>query len=187
MGNRASPQRPPDPPKWQQVVAPPAQVEGEAPEPQVIEVPEERIDDPRERVPWFARLPADAKEEIRARWQKQEGVHGEQVVRRKETAHRWVVEGAALFFLSVALLQTPTRLGLMLAAALGGALGWTASRVKPGPLVYGIAFSAAYAAFAAFSGFKSLVFGVLSVPIVFGLAAALAATHRLQRFDSSEL
>lgn len=178
MGNRASPQPPPPPPpKWQQVIAPPAREEREAPEP---------IGD-RERAEWFARLPDHAKEEIRDRWRAQEGVRGHQVQRRKETSHRWVVEGAALFFLSVAILQMPSRLGLVLAAVIGGAIGRVAALVKPGPLVYGIVFSAACAIFAAFSGFRNLVCGIISIPIVFGLAAALGTTHRLQRFDSSEL
>lgn len=150
-------------------------------------MPEDRIEDPRERVEWFARLPGHAKEELRDRWRAQEGVHGEQVVRRKETSHRWAAEGAGLFFLSVALLQMPTRLGLILAAALGAGIGYAASRLKPSPLVYGLAFSTAYAVFAAFSGFRNLVFGIFSIPLVLCIAIALAMTHRIQRFDSTEL
>ncbi len=188
MANRSSPVPPSQPPKWQQVIAPVAREEGEAPEPPaVLSVPEDRIDDPRELAPSFARLPDHAKEELRDRWRAQEGVHGKQVMRRKETAHRWVMEGAAVFFVSVALFQMPTRFGLILAAVIGGAIGFLAARVKPGALRYGVLFAAFYVAFAAFWGFKNLVFGTLSIPFVFGVAAALAATHRLQRFDSTEL
>jgi hypothetical protein len=159
------------------VIAPAAHEVREAPEPA----------GERERAEWFARLPEHAKEELRDRWLAQEGVRGDQVLRRKETAYRWVVEGAVLFFLAVALLQTPSRLGLILAAVIGAAIGRVAALVKPPPLLYGVAFSAVYAMFGAFSGFRGLVFGILSVPIVLGLAAALGTTHRLQRFDSSEL
>jgi len=187
MGNRASPPPPPQPPKWQQVIAPPAREEQEAPEPGVVEVPADRLDDPLECTPLFARLPDHAKTEIRDRVAAAAGTRVDQVLRRKDTAHRWVVEGATLFFVSVALLQMPTRLGLVIAAALGGGMGWVAARVKPTPLVYGFAFSAVYAAFGAFSGFRSLVYGILSLPIVLGLAAALAVSHGLQRFDSTEL
>jgi hypothetical protein len=189
MGNRGSP--PPRPPKWQQVIAPlspPPAAEGEgAGEPKVAMVPEDRLDDPRELAPSFARLPDHAKEDLRNRWRRQEGVHAEQVVRRKDTTHRWVAEGAAIFFVAVALLQMPTRLGLVVAAAVGAGLGAVASRLKPGPLVYGFFFAAVYALFGAFSGFKNLVWGIISIPIVFGVAAALATTHRLQRFDRTEL
>jgi len=185
MGSRASSS---PPPKWQQVIAPAAREKGEAPEPpSVLSVPEDRMGDPREAAPSFARLPDHAKEELRDRWRAQEGVHGKQILRRKETSHRWVVEGATLFFLSVALFQVPARLGLVLAAAVGAAIGFLAARVKPGALSYGFAFSVCYVAFGAFSGFKSLFYGILSIPLVFGLAAALATTHRLQRFDSTEL
>jgi len=188
MGNRASSQPPSQPPKWQQVIAPASREEGEAPEPpSVLLVPEDRIKDPRELAPSFARLPDHAKEELRDRWRAQEGVHGKQVLRRKETSHRWVIEGASVFFLSVALFLVPTGLGLLLAAAVGGAIGYAAARVKPGALRYGVLFAAFYAAFAGFWGFKSLFLGILSIPFVFGVAAALATTHRLQRFDSTEL
>lgn len=187
MGNRASP--PPPPPKWQQVIAPKSKEEaGEAPEPpSVLEVPEDRMADPREVAPSFARLPDHAKTELRDRWRKQEGVHGEQRERRKDTSHRWAAEGAGLFFLSVALLLMPTRLELLLAAALGAALGYGASRVKPSPLVYGLAVSAAYLAFGACTGFRNLVFGIFSAPLILCVAMALAMTHRIQRFDSTEL
>ena len=185
MGNRGSQQRPP---KWQQVIAPKAQEEGEAPEPpSVVEVPQDRLDDAREVAPSFARLPDHAKSELRDRWRTQEGVHGEQRERRKETSHRWTVEGAALFFLSVALQMMPTRLELLIAGALGAAIGYAASRVKPSPLIYGLVFSAAYAAFGAFTGFGNLVLGLFSIPLVLCVAIALALTHRIQRFDSTEL
>jgi hypothetical protein len=153
----------------------------------VVEIPADRIEDPRELSPSFARLPDHAKAELRDRWRAAEGTHGKQVERRRDTSHRWALEGAGLFFLSVAFLQMPTRLGLILAAAFGAAIGYAASRVKPSPLVYGLAFSAAYVVFAAFSGFRNLVYGVLSIPLVLCIAIALAMTHRIQRFDSTEL
>lgn len=155
--------------------------------PSVLAVPEDRIEDPRERVEWFTRLPDHAKEELRDRWRAQEGVHGEQVVRRKDTSHRWAAEGAGLFFLSVALLLMPTRLELLLGAVLGAAIGYTASRVKPSPLVYGLVVSAAYLAFGACTGFRNLVFGILSAPLILCVAMALSMTHKIQRFDSTEL
>ncbi|HEX5136145.1 MAG TPA: hypothetical protein VFY93_04175 [Planctomycetota bacterium] len=193
MGNRVSPrppEPPPDPPRWQQVIAPRAEKAREVPEPKpgiVVQVPEDRLHDHREIAPLFARLPEHAKEDLRDRWRAAEGKGAEQVVRRKDTSHRWVVEGAALFFLSVALLQTPTRPELILAAFAGAAIGWGAARVKPPPLSYGLVFATAYGLFGAFSGFKNLIFALISVGVVFGVAVALAATHRLQRFDSSEL
>ncbi|MFI5402051.1 MAG: hypothetical protein ACHQ1G_03870 [Planctomycetota bacterium] len=148
---------------------------------------EEKEAGEREQAEWFARLPEHAKEELRDRWRAQEGVRGDQVLRRKETSYRWVAEGAVLFFLAVAVLQMPSRLGLILAAVIGAAIGRVAALVKPPPLLYGVVFAAVYAVFGAFSGFRNFVFGVLSIPIVFGVAAALGTTHRLQRFDSSEL
>lgn len=185
MGNRASPQ---PPPKWQQVIAPKAQQEGEVPEPpSVVEVPADRLEDARELAPSFARLPDHAKAEMRDRWRKQEGVHGEQVLRRKDTSHRWAAEGAGLFFLSAALLLLPTRLELLLAAVLGAAIGYAASRVKPTPLVYGLVVSAAYLLFGACTGFSNLVYGILSAPLILCVAMALAMTHKVQRFDSTEL
>lgn len=190
VGNRATPPQPPRPPKWQQVIAPPVrEEEREATEPAAIahDVPADRLDDPREIAPAFARLPDHAKAEMRDRWRMQEGVHGEQVERRKETSHRWAAEGAGLFSLSVGLLMMPTRLELLIAAVLGAAIGYAASRVKPAPLMYGLAFSAAYAAFGACSGFRNLVYGLFSIPLVLCIAMALAMTHRIQRFDSTEL
>lgn len=191
MGNRANPPSPPPPPKWQQVIAPPAppaEEKREVPEPQgVFVVPEDRMDDPRERSEPFARLPDHAKEELRDLWRGQEGVRGDQVVRRKETALRWVLEGAGLFYGAVWLFQTPSQLGLMIAGALGGAIGLGAARAKPAPLVYGLVFCTAYALFGAVSGSSSGFFAILSVPMVFGAAAALGVTHRIQRFDSTEL
>lgn len=190
MGSRASPEPPPKPPKWQQVIAPKVCEEREVPEPTeptVVEVPADRLDDPLECAPLFARLPDHAKVEIRSRREAAAGIHADQVARREETSHRWVVEGATLFFLSVALLQMPTRLGLILAAAVGGLLGWVGARAKPAPLIYGLLFATVYALFGALSGFKSLVFGILGVPFVLVAAMALAVTHRIQRFDSTEL
>lgn len=70
---------------------------------------------------------------------------------------------------------------------IGAGIGRVAAIVKPGPFVYGIVFSAACAIFGAFSGFRNLACGIISIPIVFGIAAALGTTHRLQRFGSSEL
>jgi hypothetical protein len=81
----------------------------------------------------------------------------------------------------------PTRIELLIAAVLGAAIGYVASRVKPPPLLYGFGFVTAYVAFAAFTGFRNPVYTVISIPIVLCLAAALATTHRLQRFDSTEL
>jgi hypothetical protein len=192
MGNRASP-RPPEPPehppRWQQVIAPPAaKEEARVAEPNlVVRVPEDRLHDAREAAPHFARLPEHAKEDIRDRWRAAEGARGDQILRRRDTTHRWAVEGAGLFFLSVALLQMPTRLGLILAACAGAGIGSVAARVKPAPLVYGLAFSTAYALFGALSGFRNLVYGILSIPIVLCAAMALATTHRIQRFDSTDL
>jgi hypothetical protein len=187
MGSRASP--PPPPPKWQQVIAPKAREEGEAPEPPsvVVDVPEDRLDDARELAPSFARLPDHAKAELRDLWRRQEGVHGEQRERRKETSHRWAAEGAGLLLVSVALLMMPTRLELLLAGVLGAALGYAASRLKPSPLMCGFVFAAAYVAFGGCTGFRNFAYGILSIPIVLCLAAALATTHRIQRFDSTEL
>lgn len=189
MGNRASPEPPPQPPKWQQVIAPKVREEEarEAPEPTVVEVPGDRLDDPLECAPLFARLPEHAKQDIRSRRDAAAGTRADQVARRQETSHRWVVEGAGLFFLSVAFLQMPTRLGLILAALIGGALGWVAARAKPAPFLYGLLFSMVYTLFGAFSGFKSLVYAIFSIPIVLTIAMALALTHRIQRFDSTEL
>jgi hypothetical protein len=81
----------------------------------------------------------------------------------------------------------PTRIELLVAAVLGAGLGYAASRVKPSPLMCGFVFAAAYAAFGGCTGFRNFVYGIISIPIVLGLAAALATTHRLQRFDSTEL
>jgi len=164
----------------------------EVPEPEsepvpVVHVPEDRVHDPREEAPLFARLPEHGKEELRNRWRAAEGSSAEQVSRRGETSHRWVVEGAALFSLSVGLLQMPTRLELILAGFLGAVIGWVAARVKPPPILYGILFAIAYGLFGAISGFKNFLFALISVGVVFGIAAALATTHRLQRFDATEL
>jgi hypothetical protein len=188
VGNRASPEPPPKPPRWQEVIAPRAREEGEAVEPpRVFEVPADRLDDPLEHAPLFARLPEHAKDEIRERVAGAAGARADQVERRKETSHRWVVEGASLFAVSVALLQEPTRLEILLAALLGAGIGRVAARVKPRPFLYGLVFATIYAAFGAFSGFKNLVWAVLSVPIVLTIAMALAFTHGVQRFDSTEL
>jgi hypothetical protein len=176
--------KPPGPPKWQQVVAPRAV----APEPpRVLEVPADRLDDPRELAEAFARLPEHAKAELRDRWRGAEGAREEQRTRRKETKHRWVLEGAALLFVAVALLQTPTRLGLVVAVAVGAVVGGAGALVKPGPLLYGLLFAAVFALFGVVTGFGSVLFTAAGIPIVFGIAAALAVAHRLQRFDSTEL
>jgi len=172
------------------VIAPRAQEEREAPEPGqglVVEVPEERLHDPREEAPLFARLPEHAKAEIRNRWDAAEGVRGDQVARRKDTALRWVAEGAALLFLAEALLHTPTRLGLMLAAAVGAATGAFAAALKPGPIRYGFLFMAVYIVFGGLLGSRHVAYYLFTSPLLLGLAGALAATHRLQRFDRTEM
>jgi hypothetical protein len=158
------------------------------PDPTVVLVPEDRMHDARETAPLFARLPEHAKEDLRDRWRAAEGSRAEQVVRRGETSHRWVVEGAALFCVSVGLFQTPSRLELLFAALAGAGIGWAAARAKPPPLLYGVLFATAYTFFGAVTGgFGGLLYAVFSLGIVFGVAMALAATHRLQRFDSTEL
>ncbi|MCK6460796.1 MAG: hypothetical protein L6Q95_13000 [Planctomycetes bacterium] len=193
MGNRASPrppEPPPDPPKWQQVLAPKALEERDVPEPEqglVVQVPEDRLHDPREEAPLFARLPEHAKEDLRDRWRAVEGVRGDQVLRRKETALRWVAEGAALLALVEALLHTPARLGLLLAAGVGAATGACAAVAKPGPLRYGFLFMAVYIVFGALLGSRHVAYYLFTSPLVLGLAGALATTHRLQRFDATEL
>jgi hypothetical protein len=172
------------------VLAPKAQEEREVPEPErslVVEVPEDRLDDPREQAPLFAQLPEHAKEDLRDRWRAAEGARGDQVLRRKDTALRWVAEGTALLFLAEALMHTPTRVGLLLAAGVGAATGAFGAAAKPGPLRYGFVFMAAYIVFGALLGSRHIAYYLITSPILLGLAGALATTHRLQRFDSSEL
>jgi hypothetical protein len=167
-----------------------AKEEKEVPEPEpglVVEVPEDRLHDPREQAPLFARLPEHAKEDLRDRWRAAEGARGDQVLRRKETALRWVAEGAALLALAEALLHTPTRLGLLLAAGVGAATGAVAAALKPGPLRYGFLFMAVYIVFGGLLGSRHVAYYLFTSPLVLGLAGALATTHRLQRFDATEL
>lgn len=193
MGNRASP-RPPepphDPPKWQQVVAPRAAKKEPAAVPEsgvVAEVPADRIHDEREEAPLFARLPEHAKEDLRDRWRAAEGSRTDQVARRKDTALRWVVEGALLLGLAEGLMHIPTRLGVLLAVGIGAATGAFGAIAKPGAVRYGAVFMVVYMAFGLILSDHAFVYYLMTAPLLLGLAGALAATHRVQRFDASEL
>jgi hypothetical protein len=158
-----------------------------AKEPRVLAIPEDRIEDPREQVEWFGRLPEHAKEELRERWRGQEGTRGDQKRRRKDTTLRWILEGGALLLLAEAVLQKPTLLGLALASAAGAAVGWAGALLKPGALRYGVLVALVYAVFGAVAGSRHMAYYVISLPIIFGVAAALGTTHRVQRFDGTEL
>jgi len=188
MANRNSP--PPPPPKWQQVVVPKADEpapSAQTEEPAVFAIPEDRIDDPREQVPWFGRLPEHAKEDLRERWRAQAGAAGEQKERKRVTKRRWVAEAAAVFFLAEAVLQSPSLPGLAVATTVGVAVGWAGALLKPGPLRYGAIAAVAWVLFGAFAGSRHLAYYVISIPIVLCVAAAFGVSHRLDRFDATEL
>jgi len=188
MANRNSP--PPPPPKWQQVVVPkasPTPQPAEAEEPNVFVIPEDRLDDPREQVPWFGRLPDHAKEDLRERWRAQVGASGEQKERKKVTTQRWIAEAVALLALAEVVLQKPTPASFLIAAALGVPVGWAGARLKLGAIRYGFVAACAWLLFGAFAGSRHFAYYVISVLIVFCVAAAFGVSHRLDRFDATEL
>ena len=94
--------------------------------------PEERAHDPREHQNWFLQLPEHGKDEMRKLWQAAEGATVEQRERRTTTTNRYLIEGA-VFFLVMFLLFYPLRgSGLLLATAMGFAVGCTNAFLRAG-------------------------------------------------------
>ena len=157
------------------------------PDPKMVhEIPEDRIDDPREHEEWFCRLPVHGREELRRRWRIAEGIGAEYRDTRARTTRRYVLEGAALFAvfdLLVAFFTSFHAGRFLIAAIVGAGFGWVSRRLYVGRFGYG--------ALGAFLYCLIYQWLVLLLPFHFvmfiGIATLLGAGHELQRADRSEI
>ena len=146
----------------------------------VFVIPEDRMEDPREQEDWFARLPDEAKDELRDRWRMEEGKAPVQAQRRMTTLNRYVLEGLILF--GTMELLFGTTLSCLLAAVVGGIAGYVAGRIRSGSMRQGIVFAVAYMPLLLVVPRPNL-FGLL---LVASAGSLLGSMHNIQRFDGSE-
>ncbi|MHC4449843.1 MAG: hypothetical protein ACYS0E_06835 [Planctomycetota bacterium] len=142
------------------------------------EIPEDRLHDEREESELFQRLPADAQEEMRERWRREEGRHVDVIELRKQTWKIFMAEmaGCFVFFHFFGILRNP---GMILVAIAGGGLtGAVAAAVRAGPLLYPVIAGVGYVATGGSNAFAAV--GLVS------FASMLGFVHRLQRFDGLE-
>jgi len=148
----------------------------------VVEIPEDRAHDPREQEPWFLRLPPEARDELRVRWRRAEGTSGERLRRRRDTVLAWVAEAVLLLWFLTYFAWRALPVALVVGAAMG-LLGW---RAKLGHIAYGWLGAIAFVIVIAVSGTASIA-SLWGFVLAAFLSALLAQTHRLQRFDGSEV
>lgn len=172
-------------PGWQKVIG--LEPEEHVPEGPVFETPEDRAGDAREEAEWFQRLPDHAKEDLRERWRTQEGEGRHQKKRRKRTTRVYVVESTVIFLLLEILLHSPTWISALAAPLFGAATGLAAGLLRSNGPTYASLFSAGYLLFGATAGGRHFAYYLLSVLIVLCIGSALGVSHRLQKFDGSDL
>jgi len=142
------------------------------------EIPEDRLHDEREESEFFQRLPEQAQEEMRERWRREEGRHGDVIELRKQTWKIFMAEmaGCFVFFHFFGILSNPAL--ILLAIAGGGLTGAVAAAVRAGPLLYPAIAGIGYVATGGSNVFAAV--GLVS------FASMLGFVHRLQRFDGLE-
>lgn len=184
--------------RWQQVVVP---VGERAPAPRnlseyaggnVSVVPEELMDDPREHLEWFQRLPDAVKEELREAWRVEEGESRRQIDRRRKTTHAYVVESAVCLaflelFLEIGLGWRYFSLASIAAAgAIGAVGGLVASTARSRGGLYGVLLATGWILLCVGPGGVPFPYYVITLPIPICVGVALGTVHRLQLFDGSE-
>ena len=133
---------------------------------------------------WYQRLPDHAKEEMRLVWEKRMGHSQEQDERRRRTTRRYLIEGVALFVVTIWLFYSVNLVVLLIAALVGGGVGalvsWRRARTYQYMLISGLG----YVAFIALVGGWPSIF-----PFLFMICggALLGLGHQLNRFDFTEL
>lgn len=146
----------------------------------VIQVPADRLDDPREQQKWFLRLPEHAKQDLRARWRAAEGRTASGKRRRSGTFYRYVFESAGVF--AVAQLVFFGAMAALQGAVYGALAGAAAAKLRAGTFLYGFIGAAAYGIYAGstpWGHFLGFIFYI-------GLCAMLGLVHVLQRADGTE-
>lgn len=145
--------------------------------------PEDRAHDPREHQEWFLRLPEHGKDEMRKFWQAAEGETRHQRERRIRTTRRYLIEGVVFFVVVFWLFYRFRADGLLLAAAIGLAVGCANAFLRAGAYKYGWVCAIGYVSFGL------LYMGGLSIfPFLFSTCCGtvLGVAHTLNRYDFTE-
>jgi len=155
------------------------EVEPEAP---VYELPEDRVDDPREHAEWFRRLPESARDELRDRWRAAERRGASVVERRRDTWRRYVLECVVLFWLAVVVYGPWSFVSLVVATFVGAAAGAAAARLRAGAHRYPWLVASGYLVFTVLTGY----FHLLAFLGIVSFAALLGFSHEQMRQDGRE-
>jgi hypothetical protein len=155
--------------------------------PLVHDVPEDRVQDPREDDEWFRRLPERAKQEMRGRWRTQD-LQGAQIRElRKVSTWRYVAQGAALLLIieTVFAPSSWARTGAALLA--GAALGFACALVRAGRDGFVALGIPCYLGMRFVFGFGSYLYEFFVALLFISLCAIIGFSHESRRWDASEI